>query len=554
MEAIKKDQKLELFVTQLNKINTQIDNIEKQYPFIVTTIIAVVSLISTILTNAKTENMDSKLFFNVLVILLPILSALVLCYILQLFRQVALLRGYAAYLEESINARCSTSVMIWNSKYIDGFIENNSPNLLTIFSSIIAAVCIVCYYIVSFLMGAKLKPQCKWFISIAFIFFLVVIAYQFAVNDKYRRVSYWRAKSENENVIRVFLFSECRKLISKSGVGQAVSLQATALKENGIYYTTKANEFYNVVHINTFGLKSFCLARKSRRKGIRVIITAHTIVEDFKDSFIFTYNKKIQELFRAWLKNFYKNADTIIAPTVYVKKLLQGETYNISVPIKVISNGVDTEIFSGKGTGIESRRETINYINNKSKKKEKICINDKLIISVGLYLERKGILNFIKLAEAMPEYKFVWYGHTSGFLIPSKIRKAIKEGKQLPNVYFPGYVEHDLLAKAYNAADLFLMLSYEETEGLVVLEALASNIQAIINDIDVYKDWLIDKRHCYKVHIDKNTDIIRDTNIIDLVNGLLEGRIKTTKDEGYKIAEERTLGIIGEKLCETYKE
>lgn len=52
MEAIKKDQKLELFVTQLNKINTQIDNIEKQYPFIVTTIIAVVSLISTILTNA----------------------------------------------------------------------------------------------------------------------------------------------------------------------------------------------------------------------------------------------------------------------------------------------------------------------------------------------------------------------------------------------------------------------------------------------------------------------------------------------------------------------
>ena len=56
------------------------------------------------------------------------------------------------------------------------------------------------------------------------------------------------------------------------------------------------------------------------------------------------------------------------------------------------------------------------------------------------------------------------------------------------------------------------------------------------------------------MHIDQNTDIIRDTNIIDLVDGLLEGRIKTTKDEGYKIAEERTLGIIGKKLCETYKE
>lgn len=70
----------------------------------------------------------------------------------------------------------------------------------------------------------------------------------------------------------------------------------------------------------------------------------------------------------------------------------------------------------------------------------------------------------------------------SGFLIPSKIRKAIKKDKQLPNVYSPGYVEHDLPAKVYKAADIFLMLSYEETEGLVVLEAIASNIQAIIND------------------------------------------------------------------------
>lgn len=296
------------------------------------------------------------------------------------------------------------------------------------------------------------------------------------------------------------------------------------------------------------------LAQKCKKRNIKVIITAHTVVEDFKDSFKFTYNKRVQELFRKWIKSFYSNADMLIAPTSYVKQLLQSDSYNISVPITVISNGVDIDLFSkSQQDNIECRQEIINYINNKNKGKQKIYIKDKLIISVGLYLERKGILNFIKLAQALPDYKFIWFGHTSGVLIPHKIRNIIKKGKKLSNVYFPGYVEHSLLSKAYKAGDLFLMLSYEETEGLVVLEALASKIQVIINDIAVYGDWLQDQVHCYKVHIKKGTDIIKDTNLLQLISDLLNHTLPETVEAGYIIAEKRDLVKIGERLLEVYK-
>ncbi len=35
---------------------------------------------------------------------------------------------------------------------------------------------------------------------------------------------------------------------------------------------------------------------------------------------------------------------------------------------------------------------------------------DKIIMSAGLIIKRKGILDFIELAKRMPEYQFIWFG------------------------------------------------------------------------------------------------------------------------------------------------
>ena len=47
-------------------------------------------------------------------------------------------------------------------------------------------------------------------------------------------------------------------------------------------------------------------------------------------------------------------------------------------------------------------------------------------------------------------------------------------------------------------ADAFFFPSYEETEGIVVLEALSSYQQVILRDIPVYEGWLIHGKNCYK--------------------------------------------------------
>lgn len=69
--------------------------------------------------------------------------------------------------------------------------------------------------------------------------------------------------------------------------------------------------------------------------------------------------------------------------------------------------------------------------------------------------------------------------------MPKKIREVIEEDHP-HNVILPGYVKGPVIEGAYAGADCFFFPSKEETEGIVVLEALASSQQVLLRDIPVY--------------------------------------------------------------------
>ena len=271
---------------QLNKINQQINETEKQYPFIVTTIVAVLGVATTIFTTILKNDLNnvSEKIVNMVVFLFPVLVLLVMAYILQLFRQVALLRGDAAYLEEEINGKSKQEILLWNSKYINGFIQNNGPNILIMIISLLAAFALSGIYVRYFLMESSIQSEYKICILIIFLLLLFAEVQQFAKNDFYRKLSYWKAKTENEKIIRVLLFSECKRIIAKSGVGKALSLQTKALEHTEIHYTLDKRDFFNIIHINTFGLKSILIAKNIQYWRILKIHLSLHIVRLYKNA------------------------------------------------------------------------------------------------------------------------------------------------------------------------------------------------------------------------------------------------------------------------------
>jgi len=323
----------------------------------------------------------------------------------------------------------------------------------------------------------------------------------------------------------VLLHSGHYHLIEKSGVGRAIRHQMKALELNGIPYTTDPREPFDVIHINTIFPESYFLGRKAKRQGKKVIYHAHSTEEDFRNSFLFS--NQLSPLFKKWISICYASADLIVAPTPYAKELLDG--YGLGRPVVAVSNGIDLDFFKRNSEDAACFRERF-----------RLSRDDKAVISVGLTIERKGILDFVELARRLPQYKFIWFGHTNLNTVPARVRAAVET--KLDNLLFAGYVPPEILKEAYSGSDLFLFPTYEETEGIVLLEALAMRLPVLIRDIPIYRNWLTDGVDVYKA-----ADI---GGFERKIQAILENEVPSLTEAGYRVAEERDLKIIGRQLAE----
>lgn len=327
--------------------------------------------------------------------------------------------------------------------------------------------------------------------------------------------------------MKVLLHSDHLKMVEKSGVGRAIYHQIKALEDNHISYTTNKKEEFDIVHINTVFLSSFLMAKIAKAKGKKVVYHAHSTEEDFKNSF--RGSNFIAPFFKKWLMKCYNSGDVVITPTLYSKRILEG--YGLKKPIVNISNGIDLDFFKKDTEGSRRFREKYHFTKQ-----------DKIIISVGLYIERKGILDFVELAKAMPEYKFIWFGYTNLSTVTSEVKKAVET--KLPNLYFPGYVNRDELKDAYSGSDLFLFLTHEETEGIVLLEALSMKIPVLIRDIPIYQGWFKDGENLYT-----GKDL---QQFEEKIQGILNHTLPSLVESGYEVVKENDIKAVGKQLISVY--
>lgn len=328
--------------------------------------------------------------------------------------------------------------------------------------------------------------------------------------------------------MKVLLYTEMEKAISKSGLGKAIKHQMQALEENNIPYTTDPNDTYDIVHINYYGPMSYMLAKKAKKHGKKVVYHAHSTEEDFRNSFILS--NAIAPAFKKWIIKCYSLGDYILTPTPYSKKLLEG--YGINKPIEAISNGIDVKFFKHNDELGKKFRETYGFKNT-----------DKIVMGIGLYIERKGIIDFVELAKLLPQYKFIWFGYSPLAASPQNVRDAVNT--KLDNLIFAGYVEPEVIRSALSGSNLYLFPTLEETEGIPILEACAAHIPTLIRDIPVFSDWLVDGKNVYKAST--------ISEFKKKIEGILEGKLPNLTDEAYKVAEQRDIKKVGKKLISIYK-
>lgn len=331
--------------------------------------------------------------------------------------------------------------------------------------------------------------------------------------------------------MKVLLYSGSQKLIERSGVGRAIYHQKEALTQAGVEYTTDVKDDWDIVHINTIFPASFLLAQWAHMHGKKVVYHGHSTDQDFRNSFV--GSNVAAPLFKQWLRLCYSTGDVIVTPTPYAGELIQG--YHTGNPIFSVSNGIDLSFYQRDEAAGRAFREKYGFTET-----------DKVILSVGLPIDRKGILDFIQLARALPQYQFIWFGDLDVPMLPPHIKEALKI--DLPNLHFPGYIRKEELRDAYCGSDIFLFLTQEETEGIVLLEALATRCPVLVRDISIYEDWLEDGRQVCKARtVEGFAEKLRA-----MLDGELASQLPAMTAAGYEVARERSIGAVGQQLADIY--
>lgn len=209
----------------------------------------------------------------------------------------------------------------------------------------------------------------------------------------------------------------------------------------------------------------------SRRLGLPLVFTFHTWYEDFAHYFSryipFVTEKHVGRLIRFWIRRFLKNCHHVVAPSIHARTRIL-EAYSDVLgedDLSVIPTGIETTVFSQFQK--EESREQLGW--------EK---DQRYLVSCGRLSREK---NFHGLLEALgrmeSEAKLVILGE--GDLRPELLRQASRLGLQ-DRLELPGNVDRDTLARYFSAADLFAFASANETQGLVVLEAMAAQTPVVV--------------------------------------------------------------------------
>lgn len=228
-----------------------------------------------------------------------------------------------------------------------------------------------------------------------------------------------------------------------------------------------AAERFDLVHVQTPFVAHYLGLWLARRLGVPCVETYHTFFEEY----LFHYVPFVP---RAWMRAAARRfsraqggaVDALVVPSSAMAEVLKA--YGVRSPMTVIPTGIPLADFGG-GEGWRFRESM------------GIAPESPLLLFVGRVAHEKNI-GF--LLEALARVR----GH-----VPGAMLAIAGEGPALPAlrrqaralglaeaVRFAGYLDRrGALLHCYAAADAFVFASRTETQGLVLLEAMALGIPVV---------------------------------------------------------------------------
>jgi glycosyltransferase involved in cell wall biosynthesis len=224
---------------------------------------------------------------------------------------------------------------------------------------------------------------------------------------------------------------------------------------------------FDLVHIHTPFIAHYAGVRFARRARLPLIATYHTFFEEYLHHYVPVLPRALsRRLARSFTRSQCAAVQALIAPSEPMRAVLTA--YGVSTPIHVVPTGLAADRFrAGDGqavrahAGIAPQRPLVTYIGRVAHEK-----------NIGFLIEV-----FREVLKSVPEALLVIAGEGPA---REALRAQVAALGLAGQVHFAGYLERDgALLDCYAAADVFVFASRTETQGLVLLEAMAQGAPVV---------------------------------------------------------------------------
>jgi 1,2-diacylglycerol 3-alpha-glucosyltransferase len=224
---------------------------------------------------------------------------------------------------------------------------------------------------------------------------------------------------------------------------------------------------YDLVHIHTPFVAHYAGLKIAKKLQVPVVETYHTFFEDYMHHYLPWVPRKLAVSIAQWVsRKQCQQVDTVVSPSAQMRDVLQ--QYGVTTPVAVIPTGLDATRFV-PGDGLAFRQ------------KYAIAEQRPLLMFVGRVAHEKNIQFLLEMLSLViqdhPEVLLVITGEGPA---EAMLKKMTRDNGLQQNVMFLGYLDRAVgLNAAYRAADIFVFASKSETQGLVLLEAMAQETPVV---------------------------------------------------------------------------
>ena len=207
----------------------------------------------------------------------------------------------------------------------------------------------------------------------------------------------------------------------------------------------------------------------------------------------------IARVVKEYIRWFYSLCSTIYVPTDEYLSILENRGYARS-KMKVFKRGIDKAVFSPKSKAGDYFEKKLGIAGGIS------------LLYAGRISKEKNIDMLLSIYKAIEEK----YGDTNLLLCGNgpDFEEYRERCKANPRIHFLGRLPRTELPNVYTGADIFLFPSVTDTFGMVVLEAQACGLPAIVSDRGGPQEIVVDNITGHVARSDDITDWINKASLI----------------------------------------